>query len=85
MSVKELMLSNCVAGEDSWESLGQQGKIKAVNPKGNQPWIFTERTAAESSILWPSDAKSWLIYWKRPWGWERLKTKEIEGSRGWDR
>ena len=25
LSVKELMLSNCSAGEDSWESLGQQG------------------------------------------------------------
>ena len=27
------------AGEDSWESLGLQ-KIKPVNPRGNQPWIF---------------------------------------------
>ena len=25
LSAKELMLSNCGAGEDSWESLGQQG------------------------------------------------------------
>ena len=24
-TAKELMLSNCGAGEDSWESLGQQG------------------------------------------------------------
>ena len=37
--------------------------IKAVNPKGNQPWTFTGRTDAEAdaSILWPPDAKSWLI------------------------
>ena len=50
------------AGEDSWESLGQQ-KIKPVNPKGNQPWIFTGRTdpEAEAPILWPPDVKSWLI------------------------
>ena len=38
-------------------------EIKPVNPKGNQPWIFTGRTVAEAeaSILWPSDVKSWLI------------------------
>ena len=38
-------------------------EIKPVNPKGNQPWIFTERSDAEAKapILWPPDAKSWLI------------------------
>ena len=38
-------------------------EIKPVNPKGNQPWIFIGRTDAESEapILWPPDAKSWLI------------------------
>ena len=36
-------------------------KIKPVNPKGNQPWIFIERTEAEAPILWPPDAKSQLI------------------------
>jgi len=32
-------------------------------PKGNQPWIFIGRTDAEAEalILWPPDAKSWLI------------------------
>ena len=37
-------------------------KIKPVNPKGNQPWIFTEWTDAEAEVplLWPPDAKSWL-------------------------
>ena len=28
-------------------------KIKPVNPKGNQPRIFTGRTDAEAPILWP--------------------------------
>ena len=34
-----------------------------VNPKGNQPWIFIGRTdaKAEAPILWPPNAKSWLI------------------------
>ena len=38
-------------------------EIKLINPKGNQPWIFTEKTEieAETAILWPPDAKSWLI------------------------
>ena len=38
-------------------------EIQRVHPKGNQPWIFIGRTDAEAEtpILWPSDAKSWLI------------------------
>ena len=38
-----------------------------VHPKGNQSWIFIGRTdvEAETLILWPPDAKSWLI-WKDP-------------------
>ena len=35
-------------------------EVKPVNPKGNQPWIFTGRTDAEAEAprLWPLDAKS---------------------------
>ena len=36
-------------------------KIKPVNPKGNPSWIFIGRTDADTPILWPPDAKSWLI------------------------
>ena len=36
-------------------------EIKPGNAKGNQPWIFIGRTDAEAPILWPPDAKSWLI------------------------
>ena len=35
--------------------------IKPVNPKGNRSWIFIKRTDAEALILWPRDAKTWLI------------------------
>ena len=40
-------------------------EIQPVHPKGNQSWIFIGRTdvEAETPILWPPDAKSWLI-WK---------------------
>ena len=38
-------------------------EFKLVNPRGNQPWIFTGNTdtEAEAPILWPPDAKSQLI------------------------
>ena len=38
-------------------------EIKAVNSKGNQPWIYIGRTDAETEvpILWAPDAKKWLI------------------------
>ena len=62
LRAKELMLSNCSAGEDCWESLGQQGN-QTFNPNGNQPWIFIEKTEAEAEapILWSPDTKGWLI------------------------
>ena len=56
------MFSNCGAGKDSESPLDCK-EIKPVNPKGHQPWIFIGRTDAETEtpILWPPDAKSWLI------------------------
>ena len=49
--------------EITLESPLDSKKIKAVNVKGNLPWILTGRTDAEveASRLWPSDAKSQLI------------------------
>ena len=42
-------------------------EIQPVHPTGSQSWIFIGRTEveAETPILWPPDAKSWLI-WKDP-------------------
>ena len=38
-------------------------EIQPVHPKGNQSWIYIGRTDAEAEtpILWPPDAKNWLI------------------------
>ena len=40
-------------------------EIQPVHPKGNQSWKFIGRTDAEAEaeapILWPPDAKSWVI------------------------
>ena len=56
------MLLNLVL-EVTIESPLDSKKIKPVNLKGNQPWIFIGRTDAEAKapILWPPDVKSWLI------------------------
>ena len=59
-------------------------EIQLVHPKGNQSWIFIGRTAAEAEtpILWPFDAKNWLIG-KDPdagkdWRWEAKGMTEDE-------
>ena len=63
-------------------------KIKPVNPKGNQSWIFIRRTDAEAEapILWPPDARNWLIGKDpdagRDWGQEEKGTTEDEMA-GW--
>ena len=38
-------------------------EIQLVHPKGDESWVFIVRTDAEAEapILWPPDAKSWLI------------------------
>ena len=59
-------------------------EIQSVHPKGDQSWVFIGRTnvEAETPILWPPDAKRWLI-WKDPdagkdWGQEEKGTTEDE-------
>ena len=74
------MLSNCSAGEDSWEPLNCK-EIKPVHPKGKTPCVCIGRTDAEAPIFWLPDVKTWLIR-KDPDG-ERLKAGE-EDDRGWD-
>ena len=63
-------------------------EIQPVHPKGNQSWIFTGRTdpEAETPILWPPDAKNWLIERdpdaKKDQRWEEKGTTE-DGMVGW--
>ena len=60
-------------------------EIKPVSSKGNQPWIFTGRSDAETEtpILWPHWCEE-PSHWKRPWFWERLKAGGEGDDRGWD-
>ena len=63
-------------------------EIQLVNPRGDQSWVFTGRTDAEAEtpILWPPHAKSWLIGKEpdvgRDWGQEEKGTTEDEMA-GW--
>ena len=66
-------------------------KIKPVNPKGNQLRIFIGRTDAEAEvpILWPPDAKNWLIgkdpNAEKDWGQEEkgMAGDEMVGWHHW--
>ena len=71
--------------EKTLESTSDSKNIQPVNPKGNQPRIFTGRTDAEAEapILWPPDVENWLIA-KDPDA-EKDRRQEGEGDdRGWD-
>ena len=63
-------------------------EIKPVHPKGNLSGIFIGRTdaKAETPVLWPPHAKSWLIGKNsdagRDWGQEEKGTTEDEMA-GW--
>ena len=70
--------------EKTFESPLDCKEIQPVQPKGNQSWIFIRRTdtEAEAPILWPPDAKNWLIE-KDPdagkdWRWEEKEKTEDE-------
>ena len=50
-------------------------EIQPVHPKGDQSWVFFVRTDAEAEtpMLWPPDAKSWLIW------------KDLDAGKDWGR
>ena len=68
------MLLNCGVGEDS-ESPLHCKEIQPVHSKGDQPWDFFGRNdaKAETPVLWPPHAKSWLI------------GKDFDAGRHWGR
>ena len=70
--------------EKTFESPLDSNKIKPVNPKKDQPWIFTGRTDAEAEapILRPPDVKGQLVGKDsdagEDWGQEEKGTTEDE-------
>ena len=67
--------------EKTLESPLDSKKVKPVNPKENQPWIFIVRTdtEAETPILWPPDMKNWLIR-KDPDAGKDWRQEDKEGT-----
>ena len=59
-------------------------EIQPVHLKEDQSWVFIGRTdvEAETPILWPPHAKSWLI--GKDWCWEGLRAGGEGDDRGWD-
>ena len=64
------------------ESTLDRKEIKAVNPIGNQPWIFIGKLILKLQyfgyLMGRADP------WNRLWSWEILRTGGEEGNRGWD-
>ena len=72
------MLLNCGAGEDSWESLEHQGNQTGPSQRKSVLNIHWKDWCG-SSILWPPDAKSWLIG-KDPDAGKDWRQKEKEAA-----
>ena len=72
--------------EKTLESPWDCKEIQPVHPKENQSWIFIGRNDAEAPILWPPDAKTWLLGkdpdYGRDWRWEEKQMTENERA-GW--
>ena len=72
LSTEELMLLNCGVGEDSWESLGLQGDPTSPFWSRSVLGVLRKNDAkAETPVLWPPHAKSWLI------------GRDCDGGRNW--
>ena len=84
LSIEELMLSNCGAEKDSWESLGQQGDQISQSQKKStltihwKDWCWS--WSSNTLTTWCEE----LNHWKRPWRWERLRAGEEVENIGWD-
>ena len=80
----KLMPSNCRTGEDSWESLGQQGDQTSQSQRKStldihwKDWCWS--WSSNTSTTWCKG----LAYWKTPWYWARLKAGGEGDDTGWD-
>ena len=67
------MLLNCGAGEESWETLGQQGDQSSQSQRKStlnihwKDWCWS--SSSNTLATWYKE----LTHQKRPWYWERLK------------
>ena len=84
LSAKELMPLNCGAGEDPWESHGQQGEQTSQSWKKStlnihwRDWCWS--WSSNILAIWCKEP----THWKRPWCWKKLKAEGEGDNRGWD-
>ena len=81
--LKNWCFQTVVTGEDSWESLGLQGD--PTSPfwrRSALGFLWRNDAKAETPVLWPPDAKSWLIGQDSDAG--RDWRQEEKGTTGWD-
>ena len=84
-SIYSLMMIKTITSFISWENIG----IQPVRSEGDQPWDFFGRNdaKAETPVLWPPHAKSWLIGKdsdaRRDWGQEEKGTTEDASLTRW--
>ena len=81
LSTEELIISNCGAEEDSWESLGLQRSNQSILKKINPEYSL------EGLMLNSNTWATWweeLTHWKRSWCWERTRAGGERGDRVWD-
>ena len=78
------MFLNCGVGEDSWESLGQQGDQTSQSQRKSvlnihwKDWCWS--CNSNTLATWCEE----LTHWKRLWYWERLKAGGEGDNRGWN-
>ena len=71
-----------------WHRISWGGEIQPIHSKGDQPWVFLGRNdaKAETPVLWPPHAKSWLIgkdsdagrdWGRRRRGWQRMRWLDV--------
>ena len=83
-SAEELMLLNCGAREDSWESLRLQGDQTGQSSRDSvlnihwKSWRWS--WSSNTLVIWCKEPTQW----KRPWDWIRLKAGGKGDDRGWD-
>ena len=78
------MLLNCGV-EKTLESPLDYKEIQLVHPKRDQAWVFigSSDAEAETPVLWPPHAKSWLIWKDRDAGGLRAGEGDDRGWDGW--
>ena len=79
LSTEELTLSNCGAGEGSWDARrSNQSILKEINPEYSLEGLML-KLKLRYLVTWCEE----LTHWKIPWCWERLKAGGGD-DRGWD-